>query len=315
MNMNTFILPKTQHLVVFQEVIRSGSIGAAAKRLGISQPAVSKTISEMEDYFGIEVIIRKNTGVTLTSAGQVLLNYSESITREMKNMVSEINSLSCSSVADVAFGFPSLIGFTFLSQMIKTFKSVFPSAQVSMFEAQLSSFFPAIRDGRLDFAIGTLSDDMQLQDLHVEPLFDSEFVVVANKSRSGSGPLTLDALRHEQWVAPQTDMGYYKQLLSILNKHQIDTANIIKTDSVVTIYNLVLNANFLTVIPCDMTTPFGSNQFMTLAIEDAPPIAHYAAIWSKNYKIKKSALLLVELAKQYCPSQCAKYKQPVAAEQ
>ncbi|MEG2827961.1 MAG: LysR family transcriptional regulator, partial [Edwardsiella sp. (in: enterobacteria)] len=57
--MNTFILPKTQHLVVFQEVIRSGSIGAAAKRLGISQPAVSKTISEMEDYFGIEVIIRK----------------------------------------------------------------------------------------------------------------------------------------------------------------------------------------------------------------------------------------------------------------
>ncbi|AIJ09208.1 Threonine catabolic operon transcriptional activator TdcA [Edwardsiella anguillarum ET080813] len=315
MNMNTFILPKTQHLVVFQEVIRSGSIGAAAKRLGISQPAVSKTISEMEDYFGIEVIIRKNTGVTLTSAGQVLLNYSESITREMKNMVSEINSLSCSSVADVAFGFPSLIGFTFLSQMIKTFKSVFPSAQVSMFEAQLSSFFPAIRDGRLDFAIGTLSDDMQLQDLHVEPLFDSEFVVVANKSRSGSGPLTLEALRHEQWVLPQTDMGYYKQLLSILNKHQIDTANIIKTDSVVTIYNLVLNANFLTVIPCDMTTPFGSNQFMTLAIEDALPIAHYAAIWSKNYKIKKSALLLVELAKQYCPSQCAKYKQPVAAEQ
>lgn len=77
----------------------------------------------------------------------------------------------------------------------------------------------------------------------------------------------------------------------------------------------MLNANFLTVIPCDMTTPFGSNQFMTLAIEDALPIAHYAAIWSKNYKIKKSALLLVELAKQYCPSQCAKYKQPVAAEQ
>jgi DNA-binding transcriptional LysR family regulator len=53
--------------------------------------------------------------------------------------------------------------------MIKKFKEVFPKARVSMYEAQLSSFLPAIRDGRLDFAIGTLSDEMLLQDLHVEP--------------------------------------------------------------------------------------------------------------------------------------------------
>ena len=48
--MNTFSLPKTQHLVVFQEVIRSGSIGAGAKALGLTQPAVSKIIGDMESY-------------------------------------------------------------------------------------------------------------------------------------------------------------------------------------------------------------------------------------------------------------------------
>lgn len=117
--MNTIILPKTQHLVVFQEVIKSGSIGSAARQLGLTQPAVSKIISDIESYFGVEVMVRKNTGVKLTAAGQVLLSYSESITREMKNMVSEINSLSFSTVMDVSFGYPSLIGFTFLSEMIK----------------------------------------------------------------------------------------------------------------------------------------------------------------------------------------------------
>ncbi len=44
--------------------------------------------------------------------------------------------------------------------------------------------YQAIRDGRLDFAIGTLSAEMKLQDLHVEPLFESEFVLVASKSRT-----------------------------------------------------------------------------------------------------------------------------------
>ncbi len=87
--MSTILLPKTQHLVVFQEVIRSGSIGSAAKELGLTQPAVSKIINDIEDYFGVELVVRKNTGVTLTPAGQLLLSRSESITREMKNMVNE----------------------------------------------------------------------------------------------------------------------------------------------------------------------------------------------------------------------------------
>lgn len=107
--MDNILLPKTQHLVVFQEVIRCGSIGSAAKQLRLTQPAVSKIINDVEYYFGTELMIRKNTGVTLTSAGQVLLAYAESITREMKNMVSEINSLSAGGVVDVSFGFPSLI--------------------------------------------------------------------------------------------------------------------------------------------------------------------------------------------------------------
>ncbi|MGL4725395.1 MAG: transcriptional regulator TdcA [Scandinavium sp.] len=295
--MENVILPKTQHLVVFQEVIRCGSIGSAAKQLKLTQPAVSKIISDVEAYFGAELMIRKNTGVTLTSTGQVLLAYAESITREMKNMVSEINSLSSGGVVDVSFGFPSLIGFTFLPEMMKTFKELFPTAQVSMFEAQLSSFLPALRDGRLDFAIGTLDDDMQLQDLHVEPMFESEFVVVANQSRTCRGAITLESLKNEQWVLPHTEMGYYKQLLAILEKHHINPDHIVKTDSVVTIYNLVLNADFLTVIPCDMTTPFGSEQFITLPLKDTLPLARYAAIWSKNYRIKKSASVLVELAK------------------
>ncbi len=108
--MNTLVLPKTQHLVVFQEVIRSGSIGSAAKSLGLTQPAVSKIISDVEAYFGVELIVRKNTGVTLTEAGQVLLSWSESITREMKNMINEMNSIE---QYDVQYRCRRLVWFSF----------------------------------------------------------------------------------------------------------------------------------------------------------------------------------------------------------
>ena len=48
---------------------------------------------------------------------------------------------------------------------------------------------------------------------------------------------------------PQTDMGYYNELLTTLQDNHISIENIVQTDSVVTIYNLVLNADYLTVIP------------------------------------------------------------------
>lgn len=297
--MDNTTLPKTQQLIVFQEVIRSGSLGSAAKKLNLTQPAISKIISDMETYFGSELIFRKNTGVILTEAGKILLSYAESITRELKNLCSEIHQLAENAVGDVSFGYPSLIGFTFLPDLIKEFKGLFPQDQISMFEAQLSSFLPAIRDGRLDFAIGTLSDDMLLQDLHIELLFESEFILIANRTHPARGKTTLAALSHQPWVLPQTEMGYYSELLTTLQKNNIQREHIVKTDSIVTIYNLVLNADFITIIPRDMVAPFGSNQFVNIEVADALPRARYAAVWSKNYRINQPAAELVELARKY----------------
>ena len=79
----------------------------------------------------------------------------------------------------------------------------------------------------------------------------------------------------------------------------------------VTIYNLVLNADFLTVIPCDMTTPFGSSQFVTIPIKEALPVARYAAVWSKNYRLKTAAASLVEMATHYSSGQGNRHWQPL----
>lgn len=294
-------LPKVQHLVIFQETIRKGSLGSAARSLGLSQPAVSKIIREMEVSFGMELLIRTCSGVTLTPAGQTLYSGSEHIIREMQNMVREINDLSGNNVTDIAFGFPSLISFTLLSGMMKTLKGMYPNVQISMFEAQLSSLLPAIRDGRLDFAIGTLSDNMQLQDLQIEPLFESRFVLVASQSRACVCSTTLGSLKNEYWVIPHTDMGYYNELLSTLLNNGIRVENIVKTDSAATIYNLVLNAGYFTVIPCDMLMPFGSEQFISLSVDEHFPVAQYAAVWSKNHKIKSLMLTLKEFFSHYVP--------------
>ncbi len=101
-------------------------LSARLQKLGLTQPAVSKIINDIEDYFGVELVVRKKYRCNINTCRSIVTLRSESITREMKNMVNEISGMSSEAVVEVSFGFPSLIGFTFMSGMINKFKEVFP---------------------------------------------------------------------------------------------------------------------------------------------------------------------------------------------
>ncbi|NYY79870.1 hypothetical protein DMH17_11445 [Raoultella planticola] len=82
-----------------------------------------------------------------------------------------------------------------MSDMIHKFKKVFPKARYRCTKRSSRFCRPFATGG--DFAIDT---DEEAHDLHVEPLFESEFVLVASKSRTCTGTTTLASLQNEQWV-------------------------------------------------------------------------------------------------------------------
>ena len=70
------------HLKTFQEVVRLGSFSEVARKLAISQPAVSFQIQKLEHELGTRLIDRSQRAITLTAAGKRLLNFAESIEKE-----------------------------------------------------------------------------------------------------------------------------------------------------------------------------------------------------------------------------------------
>ena len=60
---------------IFYEVAKAGNISKAAKELYISQPAISKAISKLEDSLGLSLFTRSSRGVQLTSEGEILFEH------------------------------------------------------------------------------------------------------------------------------------------------------------------------------------------------------------------------------------------------
>ncbi|MCB2272235.1 hypothetical protein LGS41_16420 [Escherichia albertii] len=170
---------------------------------------------------------------------------------------------------------------------------------MSIQEGQLSTILPALREGHIDFAIGTVTPDMPIQNMIIHPLFDAEFSFVADKMHPLAQCETLQSLTHARWVLPQTDMGYYQALFELFEHNIVNTDRVVRTDSVITIYNLVEHADFISVLAKAMSTPFNNENFIELPIREHLPLARYALVYPKNRRMSCETEAMIKLIKEH----------------
>ncbi|VFS46104.1 LysR family transcriptional regulator [Budvicia aquatica] len=217
-------LPKLHQLKVFQEVIHYGSIRAAARAMNQSQPALTRNIRELEQLLGTALMTRGTRGVELTEPGRMFAVRMQLIMEELQRATDEIKQVNQQTQSNLSIGFSSLIALSIFPQTAEQFKKHHPKTTLRIKEAQLSALLPALWEGRLDFAIGTISSEVPLSDFIEEPLFKARFGIICRKGHPRMNCSSLEQLYDAKWYLPETDMGYYKQINFILT-HYIENVS------------------------------------------------------------------------------------------
>ncbi len=83
---------KLYQLVVFDQVLRSGSLVGAAQALNLTQPAVTKIIHELEAFLGAALLVRGNRGVRATELGGVVVRRAHAMLTELRSLTDEVNA-------------------------------------------------------------------------------------------------------------------------------------------------------------------------------------------------------------------------------
>jgi len=92
-------MPTLLQLETFLTVADQGGFTAASRRLGLSQPAVSRAIATLEKELGLAVFVRRREGLSLTEAGSVALRHAREALRQLTLMRTEVASLGVTSQA------------------------------------------------------------------------------------------------------------------------------------------------------------------------------------------------------------------------
>jgi DNA-binding transcriptional LysR family regulator len=149
----------TQHLKAFVAIAQSGSFSAAAARLHLTQPAISKRMALLEQQVGARLFDRIGRQVHLSEAGQALLPRALTVLQEVEASYQDIAALKGSTVGTLSIAASHHIGLHYLPAHLRAFTRSFPDVRLDLSFLDSEHAYEDVAQGRFDLALVTLAPE------------------------------------------------------------------------------------------------------------------------------------------------------------
>lgn len=171
---------KFRHLQTFLEVARQRSVGKAADALAITQPAVTRTMRELEDILGVSLLEKDGRGIRVSHFGEVFLKHAgESLAAVQRGMDSLAQALK-SEGPPVRIGTLPTASATIMPDAVAEFLAIGTGSQVTIVSGENRVLLNSLRLGELDLVVGRLAAPEYMTGLSFEPLYSEEVAIIVS---------------------------------------------------------------------------------------------------------------------------------------
>jgi DNA-binding transcriptional LysR family regulator len=300
---------KLRDLHVFFTVVQRGSMGKAAQQLGVSQPAVSEVIADLEHALGVRLLDRSPRGIEPTIYGSALLKRSVAVFDELKQSVRDIEFLANPSVGEVRIGCPESHAFI-SSAIIDRLSRRYPEVVVHVVTAQPATLeFRELRERQVDLLIGRVSMPLVADDVDVEILLEDRLLVVASADSRWTHrrKIELAELMNERWLLLPSNNIISSLVVEAFAAHGLTVPPESVTADVNVRLHLLATGRFLTVFPDSLVQSVAERwSIKALPIDlgvRAPPVG---IVTMKNRTLSPVVQLFIDAAREVAKSTAEK---------
>lgn len=243
---------KTRQLVLAVALADHGSMLKAADAMGLSQPACSKLLRDLEVTTGASLFTRHPRGMTLTLEGAAFVEHARSALRTIREAGAAVTALKSGLAGTVAIGTEATSATGLVPRAVASMKARFPLVTVSVELAFSESLIREVRTGRLEVVIARLSSPSDEVELEVEPLPQSSHVLTARADH----PLVSrrrpkwDELLTFGWVLPPAGNVMRTSLALLLEQRGLNLPEkIIETAALPVTMSLLRLTDFIAPLP------------------------------------------------------------------
>lgn len=173
---------KLTQLEYFCTAVQCGSITQAAKKLYVTQPAISGAIRELEKEFSVALFTHSRNKLSLTEDGQRFYDRAEQLLWEVSTATQQLHDLGTLS-QPVCVGIPPLWGTTFFPDLLRDFHLKHPDIRLTSYEYGSARAATLVEEEELDVALVNLQlDDPDLVGIPLDPPIEQKVGLIWRKS-------------------------------------------------------------------------------------------------------------------------------------
>ena len=193
---------KVHQLNALITIADTGSIRAAARTLGLSPAALTRTIRDLEANLHVPLVNRSATGITFTEYGRSLIVHARLVVGQIAQAEAEIDAMRHAPAGKLTVGVTPWVAFAFLPETTRRFLERMPDVQLEFYEGLLGVVQPKLRDGTIDFVIGRPAPATMQSEFRNVPLFVTHSTVVARRGHPKAHSRSLAELTDATWLLP-----------------------------------------------------------------------------------------------------------------
>ncbi len=269
--------------------VEEGSLRAAARRLGVSQPALTKMIRELERKLSTTLLLRSTTGVLATAQGMVLYERAVATERELAHAVEQIQQLGGRMTGTLKIGAVPLAVMLLIPETLRTFCREFPEIQLNVIEELYIAQLTRLRKGEVDITLGPLPDQLPAGEFVVESLMPIAMVIVVRKGNPFGRARCLADLAEAPWVytGATSDSGYAKVLYERNGLKPPPAGALV--NSTLGLLSILASGNWVGLLPQQIAAhPFAAQHLDVVPVIEGPLVLTIGAIARTDTALKPS---------------------------
>lgn len=286
----------TQHLHAFVAIAEQGSFSAAAEKLHLTQPAISKRIALLEDQLGTRLFDRVGRSVILTPAGKILLNKAQLILSEVTATQRAIADLKGEVQGQLSIATSHHVGLHYLPPVLREFSSLYSQVKLDLHFLDSEHAYEEILNSRYDLAVVTLSLE---QDSRLETYSiwqdQLQFVAAPDHPLATQSHLQLADLTRHQAILPDINTYTTRLVKNLFDQQNLSIDITVVTNHLESIKMMLSIGLGWGVLPDRLI----DHQLHKLDVKHQPLIRPLGLIHHKQRSLNKAATVFIELLQKH----------------
>ena len=289
-----------RHVVTIAEC---GSLRAAARHLQLAQPALTRSLGELERELGAPLFERQARGMALTAMGQAFVQRATVILHEVRRARDEVDQLQGGTRGSVVAGLAIAPHLALLPKALRPFRARYPAVGLRIIEGIYPTVEGGLKDGSIDFYIGPEPERPVAAEFLQEALFTNTRTVLCRRGHRLAHATSLADLAGAEWATTSVTLQAEAELGQLFHRHHLPPPLLaLQSQSALTLIVSLAYSDLLAMVPIQwMAFPATADLLQTIRVQEALPAPTIVLIRRAGLPLTPAATFLADLMRKAVP--------------